>query len=82
MSLKESCSRHHKGDIVAAAVALSTAMGASINGEAALRYLPDALLAVTKTLLVCSGAVTIVSVLNGFTWVASTSTTGSLCPEI
>ena len=51
---------------MAVAVLLSTAMGASIKGEAATKYLPAACLVVRSTFVVWPGAMTMVSVLNGF----------------
>ena len=52
---------------LAIAVMLSTAIGASMNGEAATKYLPVFLLVVTRTLVVWPGAIRTVSVLNGLT---------------
>ena len=65
---------------MAVAVLLSTAMGASMNGETATMYLPEFLSVVKRTLVVWPGATRTVSVLNGLTYVASTSTTVNLCP--
>ncbi|KAL3826090.1 hypothetical protein ACJIZ3_022119 [Penstemon smallii] len=61
---------------VAVTVRLSTAtVGVSMKGEAATMYLPAPLSAVTRMLVVWPGTIRIVSVLKGFTYVASTSTT-------
>ena len=61
---------------------LSTAMGASMKGEAATIYLPVLRLAVRSALVVWPGAITIVSVFKGFVYTASTSTIVSLWPAI
>lgn len=67
---------------MAVAVALSTAMGASMKGEAATMYLPLRRSAVRRAFVVWPGAMRMVSVLKGFVYTASTSTTVSLWPAI
>lgn len=52
---------------MAVAVVLSTAIGESIKGEAATKYLPLERLVATSTLVVWPGAMRIVSVLKGLT---------------
>lgn len=49
------------------AVALSTAIGASMKGEAVIRYFPADFEAVKRTFVVWPGAIRMVSVLNGLT---------------
>lgn len=65
---------------MAVAVLLSTATGESMNGETATMYFPELRSAVRRTLVVWPGAIRTVSVLNGLTYVASTSTTVNLWP--
>ncbi|KAL3839428.1 hypothetical protein ACJIZ3_024019 [Penstemon smallii] len=61
---------------VAVAVLLSTAtICVSMKGDAVTMYFPTRLSAVIRTLVVCPGAIMTVSILKGFTYVASTSTT-------
>jgi hypothetical protein len=67
---------------VAVAVLLSTAMGASWKGEAATKYLPVRRSVVRRAFVVWPGAMTMVSVLKGFVYAASTSTTVSWWPAI
>lgn len=67
---------------VAVAVLLSTVTGASMKGETETKYLPEVLSAVIIALVVCPGAIINVSIWNGLTYVASTSTTVSLCLAI
>lgn len=68
---------------MAVAVLLSTKIaGVSRKGEAATKYFPVAWAADKRTFVVCPGAIKTVSVLKGFTYAASTSTTVSLWPAI
>lgn len=67
---------------MAVAVLLSTEIGASMKGLAAMKYRFGAPFARTRTLVVCPGAIKIALLEKGFVYTASISTTVMLCPAI